>query len=209
MVRRVLVSLGAGLLLVACGEDASPPKQDARDFFFYVSADLQINVPEWGLAGLDTMVATMNRTPGREWPFGGRVDTPRGVIVPGDLVDDIDHSQNWDAYKKYFDPGGNATLHFPVFAGIGNHGLSDSTAQQFSYVERAHIRRNERRPAPLNLGPKGYHYSWDWSDIHFVCLNIFSGDRSTTGVRKSGLVERPKKCPGVSKARSGRGGRPE
>jgi hypothetical protein len=93
------------------------------------------------------MVATMNRTPGREWPFGGRVDTPRGVIVPGDLVDDIDHSQNWDAYKKYFDPGGNATLHFPVFAGIGNHGLSDSTAQQFSYVERAHIRRNERRPA--------------------------------------------------------------
>ena len=152
MVRRVLVSLGAGLLLVACGEDASPPKQDARDFFFYVSADPQINVPEWGLAGLDTMVATMNRTPGREWPFGGRVDTPRDVIVPGDLVDDIDHSQNWDAYKKYFDPEGNATLRFPVFAEIGNHDLSDSTAQQFSYVERAHIRRNERRPAPLNLG---------------------------------------------------------
>jgi cytolysin (calcineurin-like family phosphatase) len=87
----------------------------------------------------------------------------------------IDHSQNWDAYKKYFDPEGNATLHFPVFAGTGNHDLSDSTAQQFSYLERAHIQQNKQRPAPLNLGPKGYHYSWDWSGIHFVCLNIFPG----------------------------------
>lgn len=160
--RRLVLVLIAGLLLGACGGTGSSGESTARDYFFFVSADPQINVPEKELAGLDSMVATMNSTPGTSWPFDGRVHTPRGVLVPGDLIDNVDNRNNWDAYRKYFNPTGEAELRFPVFAGIGNHDLSDSTDRTFSYVERAHIRRNKQHPAELNYGPNGYHYSWDW-----------------------------------------------
>lgn len=172
---RRLLLLFLSFALLACGGEDSSSGDATRDFFFYVSADPQINVAEWGLAGLDSMVRTMNRSPGSEWPFGGTVDGPRGVIVPGDLVDDVSNRQNWAVYRKYFDPKGEGKLRFPVYAGIGNHDLSDSTDQRFSYVERGHIRRNQERPARLHLGPEGYHYSWEWSGVHFVCLNVFPG----------------------------------
>lgn len=175
MTRRLLLPLIVGLWVVACGAP-STSESPSRDLFFYVSADPQLNVPKWGLAGLDSMIATMNQAPGTAWPFGGTVGPPHGVLVPGDLVDDIGNSANWEAYQDHFDPAGEAQLRFPVYAGIGNHDLSDSTDLPFSSVEQATIRRHQQRPGPLNVGPEGYHYSWDWKGLHFVCLNIFPGN---------------------------------
>lgn len=173
--RTLLLVIVLGILSVACGRNPSRTDDAPRDFFFFVTADPQINVPEWGLAGLDSTVGMMHEAPGTPWPFGGTVGDPRGVIVPGDLVDDVGNKENWAVYREYFDPTGEGQVTFPVYAGIGNHDLSDSTSQTFSYVERDHVRRNAKRPGPVNLGPNGYHYSWEWAGIHFVCLNVFPG----------------------------------
>lgn len=163
------------LTLGACSDDSDTSDGQYRDFFVFVTADPQINIPKWGLHGLSDMVAVMNETPGTDWPFGGTVETPKGVLVPGDLVDETSNPDNWQAYTDFFDPQGNAQLRFPVYAGVGNHDLEDND-RPFSDVERAVIERNKRRPGPLHLDQNGYNYSWDWQGIHFVNLNLFPGN---------------------------------
>lgn len=165
------------LSVVGCTDPSSAPDEEARDFFFYVTADPQINVPKWGLSGLEEMVGIMDEVAGKRWPFGGIVDDPRGVLIPGDLVDDTDNPKNWEVYTKYFDPEGDAKLRYPVFAGVGNHDLQEDN-QPFSVVERAFIRRNKRRPGALHLDRNGYNYSWDWQNVHFVNLNLFPGNEA-------------------------------
>jgi cytolysin (calcineurin-like family phosphatase) len=177
--RQTLLALAASVLLAACSSDPFASKEEpSEDFFFFAASDPQINVPRWGVAGLDSMVTTIEQISGRTWPFEGRVGEPRGLLIPGDLIDDTENRDNWTAYKKYFDPEGEAVLDVPVFAGIGNHDLTDAPDQTFSYVERDYIQRNTRRRAALNLGPEGYHYSWNWENVHFVNLNVFPGNEA-------------------------------
>jgi len=147
-----------------------------RDVTFFAIGDPQINIPRWGVAGTEQTIALMNGLPGKEGLFGDVVAEPRGVLIAGDLVDAVSNPANWELYKQFFDPNGAARLRFPAFEGAGNHDLDTKQAVgTFTYVQQELIARNRTRPANLKLDPHGYHYSWDWDDVHFVCLNVFPG----------------------------------
>lgn len=144
---------------------------------FFAIGDPQINIPKWGTAGTEQTIDAMNALPGQPFPLGGVVDTPRGVLIAGDLVDDTTNPANWALYKTLFDPQGKARLRFPVFEGAGNHDFDmQGGYAQWSYVQRDVIARNAQRAAKISTDTNRYHYSWDWGRVHVVNLNVFPGD---------------------------------
>ncbi len=167
----------AGLIWVSPAQAKQGVAADVGDFTFFALADPQINIPKWGTAGTRKTIRMMNDLPGSETPFGTVVEEPRGVLIAGDLVDDMGNRENWRGYKDLFDPQGEGRLRYPVYAGAGNHDLtSDTGFGEFNWLQKELIARNRRRPAELNLGPNGYHYSWNWEGMHFVNLNVFPGN---------------------------------
>lgn len=163
--------------LSLCGLAACTPADMPAPVTFYAIGDPQINIPRWGTDGTEQTIALMNGLPGDSFPFGGVVGEPAGVIVAGDLVDDIDSPDNWALYKELFDPAGDARLRFPVFDGQGNHDVDvrDQTFGVFNTTQREFIERNRRRPGAFVFDAEGYHYSWVWGGVRFVQLNIFPG----------------------------------
>ncbi len=149
----------------------------ADDVVFFVTADPQINIPRWGTAGTEEMIEIMNRAPDEEFPFGGKVGEPRGVLVAGDLVDDLKNPENWKLYQKLFHPRGAARMRFPTYEGIGNHDLdSRLPSSAMSVIEKDFVARNRQRLGDLSFCEEGYHYSWDWGPLHLVNLNAFPGN---------------------------------
>jgi len=105
------------------------------------------------------LVEQMNALPGTEYPpeIGGRVGTPRGVLFTGDTTDNGLLEEFAEFEAVYGRTGTEGLLRFPVFESIGNHDVtSDSPIK-----ERAKERHG------------GINYSWDWADLHFVCLDMY------------------------------------
>jgi len=151
------------------------------DVTFFVMADPQIHLEKWGVAGTEKTIEVMNGLPGSEFPTGGLVDEPLGVLVLGDLVDDVRDEASWETYQRLFDPEGGAELRHPVIEGIGNHDLGPASgADGFSVVELGFIERNKRRGGGerLRFDGLGYHSSWDWEPLHLVQLNLFPGNEA-------------------------------
>jgi hypothetical protein len=152
------------------------PLHAADSFTFFAIGDTQINIPRWGTAGTEKAIEWMNALPDKPFPYGGKVGSPRGVVVIGDMVDDIKNPENWALYKTLFDVRGKARLRFPVYESIGNHELDGANrGTQMSNVQREFIERNKLRKGSFHFDPLGYHYSWDWGRMHFVMLNSFPG----------------------------------
>ncbi len=164
------VLLGIVLSLV------STARTETSSITFFAVGDPQVNIPRWGTAGTEQTLRWMNELPGQPFPFGGRVDKPRGVLVLGDLVDDIRNSANWEKYTSLFDPKGEGLLRFRAYECIGNHDLdSRLDPPGFSSVQQEVIRRNLHHPSPVYRDADNYHYSWDWGSLHLVCLHLFPG----------------------------------
>lgn len=161
----------------ACGARAPELAPAAQGVTFFAISDPQINIPRWGTAGTELTIDQMNSLPGQRFPFGGTVRHPVGVVVTGDLVDDIANAENWERYKTFFDPEGKARLRYPVFDGQGNHDV-DVRKQPFGTfnpTQREFIERNRRRSGDFVFDEHGYHYSWVWGGVRFIQLNIFPG----------------------------------
>jgi hypothetical protein len=181
--RRLLVSIVFIALLgtaAAASGQTTPPEQSPQpinDVTFFVIGDPQINIPRWGTAGTEKTIEIMNAVPGKPFPFGGVVAEPRGVLIAGDLVDDLSNDDNWTLYKKLFDVHGKARLRFPVYEGLGNHDL-DGKQQfgTFNKLQREFVERNKSRAGIFYYDRRHYHYSWDWDQLHLVCLNVFPGN---------------------------------
>lgn len=156
---------------------ASPPAPSTVPVTFFAIADPQINIPRWGAAGTEATIEMMNDLPGATFPFGGTIREPAGVVVAGDLVDDLENEANWVRYEALFDPAGQGRLRFPVFAGQGNHDVDvrEQPFGVFNPTQMEFIARNRRRPGDLVFGPHGYHYSWVWGGVRLVQLNLFPG----------------------------------
>lgn len=212
MTRRVIIRTTLTLLVAvvfATGLGAQRP----RDVTFFAVADPQINIPRWGVEGTRHTIALMNATPGTPDAFGRPIDTPRGVIIAGDLVDDVKNRENWELYKQFFDPAGSALLRFPVFEGAGNHDLDTRQAVgTFTYVQDEIIARINRLPIPVTRDTLGYHYSWDWDDVHMVNLHVFPGTTPRPVYDREAPWNDPKGALAFLeqdlRARVGRSGRP-
>ncbi|HYE21879.1 MAG TPA: LamG-like jellyroll fold domain-containing protein [Tepidisphaeraceae bacterium] len=128
------------------------------------------------------VIDQMNWLPGAEMPAkagGGIVNTPRGVVLTGDLLDKGFEPKTappaWAEFvKDYGLTGADGRLAFPVYEGFGNHdGMTGKS------VSRAGIKeRNPKRVGLTAISANGFHYSWDWNHVHFVQLNLFPGTDS-------------------------------
>jgi hypothetical protein len=148
----------AGLLL---GALAAIPCLGAKDappaITFFVAGD-----SHFGAQGVDetnrSIVAQMNALAGTPYPdtLGGRVDTPRGVLFMGDMTD-ASLPEQWTEFERvYGRDGKDGILKSPVFEAIGNHDIiGDSPI--VGIVKRRH---------------GSLIYSWNWNDLHFVCLDL-------------------------------------
>lgn len=182
--------------------------QTCSGFTFFVSPDTHFTqcggVPD--VAKNDGGISDMNNLPGTAYPtksqWGGVVDDVRGIIVPGDLVDDgcsptprpaTNDTGCADQVGHYIErfplvpaqrgvSGAPSSVRFPVFEGVGNHDGGNSTSQEYGLVRRTVIERNRKRatlalPGLKNyrLSANGLHYSWVWDGVHFVMLGLYPG----------------------------------
>ena len=147
----------------------------ARDVTFFLTSDTHYGLsPSVGEANAKTVDA-MNRLPGTAFPgeIGGKVGTPRGVAVLGDLVNDAgapDGLVQWQRFTADFGVGGEGRLRYPVYELPGNHDGGDG-----GVVRGGILARNARRPGLKGAAANGISYSWDWDDVHFVSLGLFAG----------------------------------
>lgn len=177
--RRQFLERGLALAPVALLPSWSVHAADAttESTTFFVTADPQINIPKWGTAGTEQIIDVMNDLPGKEFPLGGKVGKPVGVIVAGDLVDDLGNAENWTRYKSFFDPRGKAKLQFPAYELIGNHDLSSrQPAGELNHLQKEFIERNKLRQGSFDFDEHHYHYAWTWAGVRFIQLNLFPGN---------------------------------
>jgi len=139
----------------------------------------------------------MNGLPGQLWPEslgGDAIDTPRGVLVLGDLIDDGDRQGQteieWNHFENHFGlDGTDGLLRFPVFEGWGNHDGPPAAAIRHGFSVQQQIRRRNLRRLDQKLvsrlAPNELHYSWDWNGVHFIQTNLYPADRQHPSVRYS------------------------
>jgi len=150
---------------------------DDNDLTFFVVSDLHYGgTVNFRLLNRQTVQA-MNSLPGQLYPedkgLKGKVHTPRGVVITGDIVNDgstPDIEKTWQEYVEDYGLNGDKLLAFPVYEGFGeNDGPS-------SGLVRANLKsRNRLRPGLRSISADGLHYSWDWGQVHFVQLNLYPG----------------------------------
>ncbi len=151
------------------------------DVTFFVSSDCH-----YGLGNNPALnrkvIDQMNWLPGTSMPDkagGGIVRTPRGVVLDGDLLDKGFEPKTapaaWAEFvQDYGLTGADGRLGYPMYEGFGNH--DGMTGKSFS---RAGIKeRNPKRLGLTAISSNGFHYSWDWDQVHLVQLNLFPGKDS-------------------------------
>lgn len=125
----------------------------------------------------------------------------RGILVAGDLTSST-QKQEWDAYYNAL----VGRLRY-VYDGVGNHDYSEKgpvcvkwgdvsqgpqgdaqcrspgailDAISHRYRSTQFTRAGGEAPSIRDYGKvTGFHYSWDWHDVHFVQLNLFVGHKAT------------------------------
>lgn len=108
------------------------------------------------------MIASMNEAPGRDYPaaLGGKVQLPRGVLITGDLTEH-GGAEEWAMFDvMYGRSGKGGPLKFPVYEADGNH----------DRAKNWHVREQ------IAKRHGGRYYSFDWDDLHLVCLAEAPGD---------------------------------
>lgn len=161
----------AGLVVGAAFTCVAAP---AADLTYFSWSDTHYLVED---SGGRATVNTINNLAGTAFPaaIGGTVGTPRGIVMQGDLINDgalaDKYPAQWANYIADFGVNGEGRCKVPVFEGLGNHDLSVVFDQ---IAARNVIRKN--LGLIDNVSTNGYHYSWDWDGVHFVNLNLFTGN---------------------------------
>lgn len=152
-------------------------------------------------------VRAINALPGMAWPTeingeatglrsaGRLVGPPLGVVIGGDMTDDGggQRAEPEEGYQllqfsqRYELGTGDGQVHFPVYAGLGNHDLDQDgppdrvdwyRRELRDYVEIRHRLGLFFAPAvPAEDYDAGSDsYSWNWGGLHLVQLHRFGGD---------------------------------
>jgi cytolysin (calcineurin-like family phosphatase) len=146
----------ATLLALACGVPLARSTERTPVTFFVVGDS---HFGAQGMGPLNrSLVEKLNRLPGSDYPdaLGGRVETPRGVLFMGDMTDSS-AAEEWQEFEAVYGlTGWDGLLKYPLFEAVGNHDIvGDSPVPE----------RVRRRHGALV-------YSWDWDDLHVVCLDL-------------------------------------
>jgi len=152
-----------------------PP--DDGDLTFFVISDLHYGGTVNARKINRLMVEAMNALPGQAYPeelgIKGKVHTPKGVIVLGDIVDNgssAEVEKFWQEYVEDYGFKGDGLLAFPVYEGFG-----ESDGPSTGLVRTNLKNRNRLRAGLKSISSDGLHYSWDWGKVHFIQLNLYPG----------------------------------
>jgi predicted phosphodiesterase len=187
--RRLAASFAAVVAFLAATWAATDRQPRGELVAFFLIGDTHLLATKQDLSKLDDrsttymtgLVDVLNKLPGTEIPKeagGGTVRGPRGVVHAGDCIDTGDQSNinaqqtEWAAFTDAFGlTGRDGKLKLPLYEVHGNH---DSPRGDSLPVTKI-IERNKTRPGVSNISKNGLHYSWDWSDVHFINLGIVVG----------------------------------
>ncbi len=177
------------LITLALLAFALPQQAPTEDLTFLVVSDTHYGQDQWAdnEAQNKAVIDRMNAIPGTAWPAsvgGGVVDTPRGVLVPGDLTDTGEYT-NWngywffgwiDGFRDDYALGGQGRIAWEVYEGYGNHDIhSPADGTVLAGIQS----RNTTRADVVNVSSNGLHYSFDWplgdTSLHLVNLNVYPG----------------------------------
>ncbi len=132
-----------------------------------------------------TTIDHMNYIPGNlVYPTGydvGFVAEPRAVLVAGDVTDTgtADEWEGFDSIDGFEDDylGSESTpgrLNWPVYECFGNHDVNGiNGTSDYAKTQMRNRTLAGKRPAEANISANGYHYSWNWDNVHFVNLNLY------------------------------------
>lgn len=184
--------LGASLVAPAAILHGQQSNESKLDIAFFVVGDTHYLADKEKPEKIDERSSTtnarlidhLNRLPDTQIPEnagGGKVESPRGLIHAGDLIDTGDKNgavqvkmqqSEWSAYSGDFGlTGKDGRLKIPVYEVHGNH---DSPPGDGLVIKKI-VDRNKTRPGLVNVSPNGLHYSWDWGPVHFLNLGIVVG----------------------------------
>lgn len=157
----------------------------AVDLTFFTCSDTHYREFAASNATQTALITLMNSIPGKKYPDsigGGVVAAPRGVLIPGDLIDGGQGpakmvNQQWALWKADFGLKGEGKLRFPVYEGYGNHDLNGNFLIENFIKERTLQRSNV-----VAIAENGFHYAWEWDTVHFVEVNLYPGNRRPKGV---------------------------
>jgi len=167
-------------------------------------------------ANLLRHIAALNGLEHRRWPetiagapsdlhsAGERIARPLGLVIGGDMTDDgggqiampSEGTQLLQFSHRYQQGVGPDRVHYPVYAGLGNHDLDqDGPPPHQDWYRRElrdYIELNHRPgvffkpPVPAdNFDPDSDCYSWNWGRLHLIQAHRYAGD--TTRGAVSGL----------------------
>jgi len=172
--------------LMATGQPAAA----TIDITFFITSDTHYGVgDDEAIPANRKTIDMMNMMPGTPYPVsvGGTVDTPRGVVVTGDLTEDA-LAEEWGWFTADYGVNGEGRINYPVYEGWGNHDYHDSRTTVLDGIAL----RNKTRPGLANVSSNGFHYSWDWDRVHFIQLNDYpgtdEGDPDSWGTPKDSLL---------------------
>ncbi len=159
--------LQVGLCLVGGCAASQPtvtdrPRAGGTDVTFFVAADTHFGAMKSIEALNRRQVEAMNALPGTPVPAAvGQwvVAEPLGVLMAGDLTD---HglAREWQQFAAvYGRDGTDGLLRYPLYEGTGNH-------DRYVPLLRPVLDAVRKRHGRLT-------YSWDWSDVHLVCLDEY------------------------------------
>lgn len=127
------------------------------------------------------MPGYLNALAGKHYPAsagGGPVDAPRGVLMPGDLIDNSS-TYLWGVYADAYGLRKEGTIKLPIYDALGNHEFYGTV---FGTIAANFRKRNiERKDIPAygikDLDTANHHYSWEWDGVFFVNLNVWGGPK--------------------------------
>ncbi|MBN9073808.1 MAG: metallophosphoesterase [Rhizobiales bacterium] len=158
-------------------------------------------------ASLLRHIRALNAIEQDEWPgrvrdaasglrsAGTRVARPRGLVIGGDMTDDgggqvvqpSEGTQLLQFSHRYSEGVDEDHVHYPVYAGLGNHDLDqDGPPGHVDWYRRElrdYVEINHRQgvffkpPVPADsYDVDSDSYSWNWGRLHLVQLHRFAGD---------------------------------
>jgi Calcineurin-like phosphoesterase len=102
-------------------------------------------------------IEDMNTITGKSYPddIGGKVASPKGVIVTGDLTQDGKKNE-WETFEKFYGlTGKDGLLKFPVYECLGNHDLRAG-----NFIRKKVAKRHGGNSI----------YVWNWDDLYLINL---------------------------------------
>lgn len=130
--------------------------------------------------GVRSNLAALMQTIGEPYPATGlfkdmklgMVEKPRGLLIAGDLTDNLD----WERFVSIFPASGVGTdsKKIPAFLCLGNHDGDAKGATRKEVVKWNRAYSKDKKLAALS--ENGLHYALNWEGVHIICLNLCPAD---------------------------------